>query len=53
MKSHIRASKASKSTKRKVHEIVNGIGRYTPARLMKRWRSKQEVQNHRSGARRL
>ena len=33
MKSHIKFSKASKSTLRKIEQIVEGTGRYAPSRL--------------------
>ena len=43
MKSAIRASKASKSTKRRIYEIQHGIGRYSPARLQKRDEHEQQL----------
>jgi hypothetical protein len=43
MKSHIRKSKASGSTKRRIFEIHNGIGRYSPRRLAREEQARIEL----------
>ena len=43
MKSHTRHSKASGSTKRRIFEIHNGIGRYSPNRIQRKMAREREL----------
>ena len=47
MKSHVRHSKASGSTKRRIFEIINRVGRYSLKRLEREQQKRNEMRmNH-------